>query len=86
MFELLALFALLFVGGLCLVAFIAVKAVFHLIFCPIKILLLPFLLIGFVIKLAVLVAVAAIVIAVLIPLAILALLFAAPFILAAALT
>ena len=90
MFTLLTLFCLMVAGVVCFVAFFAVvmivKTVVHVALWPLKLLFLPFLLVGLVIKLAFLLTVGAMVLAVLIPLAILLLLFAAPFLLISALT
>ncbi|HEX9163857.1 MAG TPA: hypothetical protein VF980_19265 [Thermoanaerobaculia bacterium] len=82
---------LLFAGGvICLIAFVAVIAVtkiaLHVVFWPLKILLLPFLLIGIVIKFVLLLTVGVVVLALLVPLAIIVLLFGAPFFLISALT
>ena len=89
MLTLLTLFGLLLAGVICLVAFIVVamiaKTLVHVIFWPLKILFLPFLLIALVIKLALVLAFLGVVVAVLIPLAILALLFVGPFLLVSAL-
>jgi hypothetical protein len=90
MFTLMTLFGLMVAGFVCLAVFIAALTVFklaiHAIFWPLKLLLLPFILVAVVIKVALLVTVAAVVVAVLIPIGILVLLFAAPFMLLSALT
>jgi hypothetical protein len=90
MFAFAALCALLFAGAICFALVFAVGAIvkvaFHAILWPLKLLLLPFLLIAVVIKLALVLALAGIVIAVLVPLAILAVLIAAPFFVVSALT
>ena len=82
---------LLFVGGMiCLIAFVAfialTKFALHAVFFPLKILLLPFLLVGLVIKFAILLTVGVVILALLIPVAIIVMLFAAPFLLISALT
>jgi hypothetical protein len=90
MLALMTLFAMMAAGVVCLVAFVAALAIFkvaiHAVFWPLKLLLLPFLLVALVIKLVIIITVVAVVAAVLIPLAILAMLFVGPFLLIGALT
>jgi hypothetical protein len=87
---LLTLFALMAVGGICLIALVTMLKVahfaIHAFFWPFKLLLLPFLLIALVVKLAFVFAFAVVVLAVLIPLGLIVLLVGAPFFLAASLT
>jgi hypothetical protein len=90
MLAFLTLCTLLFAGVVCVAAIAAVgiilKVVFHAIFWPLKILLLPLILIGLLIKLALIAAVFGVILIVLIPLGLVVLLFAAPFFIAGALT
>lgn len=90
MLTLISLLMLVIGGAICFVAVAAAvaftKVLVHVVFWPLKILLLPFLLLAVIIKLAIIIAVVGVIAAVLIPLAILAVLFAAPFLVAAAFT
>jgi hypothetical protein len=67
-----------------IVAVAALKLVFRLILFPVKILLLPLILIAVIVKFAVLLAIGAVIAAVLIPVAILVAIFAIPFVIASA--
>ncbi len=84
------LFGLMMAGLVCLAVFVVALTIFnvaiHAIFWPLKLLLLPFVIVAVVIKVALLLTVAAVVVAVLIPIGIVVLLFAGPFLLVSALT
>ena len=90
MFTFLALVTLAFGGLLCLaivaVVGVGLKLAFHAVLLPLKLLFLPLLLVAIVVKVVFVVAFGAVIVALLITLAIVALLFAAPFVLISALT
>jgi hypothetical protein len=88
MLALFTMMALALVGGLCVlviaIAGAIMKAGVHLIFVPFKLLLLPFIALFVIVKLAIVLAVVAVLAAVLVPIAVLVALVAAPFALASA--
>lgn len=90
MLAMMTFFAMMAVGFMVLLAFVAALAVFkvaiHAVFWPLKLLLLPFVLVALVVKLALIITLVVVVAAVLIPLAILFAIFAGPFLLIGALT
>ncbi len=90
MLALMTLFAMMATGFVCLVAFVAALAIFkvaiHAVFWPLKLLLLPFILVAVVIKLALVLTMVVVGIALLIPLLVIGLLFVGPFLLIGALT
>jgi hypothetical protein len=85
MFAFLTLCTMLVAGAVCVAVIAAVgfalKVAFHVILLPLKILVLPFLIVGIVIKLVLIVAAIAVGAALLIPLAIVALIVIAPLLL-----
>ena len=90
MAALMGLFAFLFIVFCAITVFalaaFALKMTFKLVLLPIKLLLLPFIAIAVIIKLAFLLALGAIVMAILIPIAILLAIVVGPFLLVSALT
>ena len=90
MLALMTLFTMIAAGLVCVVVFVATLAVFkvaiHAVFWPLKLLLLPFLLVAVIVKFVVILTLVVVAAAGLIPLAIVALLFVGPFLLIGALT
>jgi len=90
MLALMTLFAMMSVGFVCLIAFVAtlaiVKVAIHVVFWPLKLLMLPFILIAVAVKFVLILTLVVVSAALLVPLAIIGMLFVGPFLLIGALT